>query len=111
MDPLPLATQSGATVIAAALPILAGRVFAEIRRRRLRTTFMRPVLVFAFLIFGARVAEFLYLAADIEIAYFAVGEWVILMVAYAVLIYGLFDYLAMLRALKVPQDLHGHPPG
>lgn len=104
MDPLLLATQSSATVIAAILLILAGRVFVEIRRKRLHTTFMRPVLVFAFLIFGARLAEFFYFALDLEIAYFAVGEWVVLMAAYAVLVFGLSDYLAMLRAVKVPSE-------
>jgi hypothetical protein len=61
----------------------------------IQTTFMKPVLLFGLIIIGARINEMLGYFADIP--YFIAIECLVIVIAFSILLYGLYDYDKMLQ--------------
>jgi hypothetical protein len=61
----------------------------------IQTTFMKPVLLFGLIIIGARITEMLGYFADMP--YFIAIECLVIVIAFSILLYGLYDYDKMLQ--------------
>jgi hypothetical protein len=71
------------------------KVLRRMKSMGIRRTFMKPVLFFGLIIVGARVSEMLGYFA--ENPYFIALECMVLIVAFSILVYGVYDYDKMLQ--------------
>ena len=73
----------------------------KMRRLKVHTTFMKPVLLFGLIILGARIAE---MASEyMQIPHLILIECAVIVVAFSILTYGVYDYNRMLEKMLKKQ--------
>jgi hypothetical protein len=68
--------------------------FQKMRILNIHTTFMKPVLVFGLIILGARISEML--GDFMQLPHLILVECAVIVVAFSILTYGIYDYNRML---------------
>ena len=61
---------------------------------KIHTTFMKPVLIFGLIILGARISEMI--SNFLQLPHFILVECAVIVVAFSILTYGIYDYNRML---------------